>query len=212
MANIKRDQFSAESRTTPLKPRNADVRAREYLTKVEVRSVINAAKTVGRYPQRDALMILMTYRHALRAKEVCSLEWQQIDWDAKTILIKRAKGGVESLHFLGPDEVQALRKMQKEQRNDEKHPNSRWIFVTERGGAVDERTFRDLVVRAGNVAELEFPIHPHMLRHAKGFELAQKGTDTRAIQHYMGHKNISSTVVYTALDPSRFRDFCRDDL
>jgi len=49
-----------------------------------------------------------------------------------------------------------------------------------------------------------------MLRHACGFKLANQGVDTRALQHYLGHKNIQHTVRYTELSPDRFRDFWRD--
>ena len=69
---------------------------------------------------------------------------------------------------------------------------------------------RKLVARAGRKAKLGFPVHPHMLRHACGFALANAGHDTRAIQQYLGHKNIQHTVRYTELVPNRFRDFWRD--
>ncbi len=67
-----------------------------------------------------------------------------------------------------------------------------------------------LLTRAGDNARLGPPIHPHMLRHSTGFKLANDGQDTRAIQHYLGHKNIQHTVLYTQLAPSRFNDFWRD--
>src|SRR6516164_1218366 len=64
--------------------------------------------------------------------------------------------------------------------------------------------------RLGEAAKMPFPIHPHMLRHACGFKLANDGHDTRALQHYLGHKNIQHTVRYTELAPDRFKDFWRD--
>jgi site-specific recombinase XerD len=82
--------------------------------------------------------------------------------------------------------------------------------ANERGGPLTTRAVHKIVARAGEVAELTFPVHPHMLRHAKGYQLAQRGIDTRAIQGYLGHRDIKSTVVYTQLDPSRFRGFERD--
>jgi type 1 fimbriae regulatory protein FimE len=69
---------------------------------------------------------------------------------------------------------------------------------------------RKLVLRAGRAAGLAFPVHPHMLRHACGYKLANEGHDTRAIQHYLGHKNIQHTVRYTELSPARFKDFWKD--
>lgn len=62
-----------------------------------------------------------------------------------------------------------------------------------------------MVERAGIEAELGFPVHPHMLRHACGFALANKGQDTRALQAYLGHRNIQHTVRYTELSPGRFK-------
>jgi site-specific recombinase XerD len=66
-----------------------------------------------------------------------------------------------------------------------------------------------MVERAGVEAKLAFPVHPHMLRHAAGYALAAAGQDTRAIQGYLGHKNIANTVRYTELSPNRFKDFWR---
>src|SRR5215471_5127128 len=70
--------------------------------------------------------------------------------------------------------------------------------------------FHRLIQRLGEVAKMPFPIHPHMLRHACGFKLANDGHDTRALQHYLGHKNIQHTVRYTEMAPDRFKDFWRD--
>jgi type 1 fimbriae regulatory protein FimB/type 1 fimbriae regulatory protein FimE len=69
---------------------------------------------------------------------------------------------------------------------------------------------RKLVARVGEAAKLGFPVHPHMLRHACGYKLANEGHDTRAIQHYMGHRNIQHTVRYTELAPDRFSGFWKD--
>ena len=71
-------------------------------------------------------------------------------------------------------------------------------------------TVRKMVARAGAEAGLGFPVHPHMLRHAAGYKLANDGHDTRAIQHYLGHKNIQHTVRYTELAPNRFKGFWKD--
>ena len=73
-----------------------------------------------------------------------------------------------------------------------------------------DSTVRHIVKRAGKVARLPFPAHPHMLRHACGFYLANQGADTRAIQAYLGHRNISNTVIYTSLSPARFNNFWKD--
>jgi type 1 fimbriae regulatory protein FimE len=77
-------------------------------------------------------------------------------------------------------------------------------------GPMTTATVRKLFARAGELAKLPFPIHPHMLRHACGYKLANEGHDTRALQHYLGHKNIQHTVRYTELAPDRFKNFWRD--
>jgi site-specific recombinase XerD len=70
--------------------------------------------------------------------------------------------------------------------------------------------FHRLIQRIEEAAKMPFPIHPHMLRHACGFKLANDGHDTRALQHYLGHKNIQHTVRYTEMAPDRFKEFWRN--
>jgi type 1 fimbriae regulatory protein FimB/type 1 fimbriae regulatory protein FimE len=89
-------------------------------------------------------------------------------------------------------------------------PDSPYIFVSERGGPMTASNVRKLVARAGLAAKLPFSVHPHMLRHACGFKLANEGHDTRSLQHYLGHKNIAHTVRYTELKPDRFKSFWKD--
>jgi type 1 fimbriae regulatory protein FimE len=105
---------------------------------------------------------------------------------------------------LGGPEIRALRRLQRD------YPDTPYVFVTERKGPLTASTVRKLVARVGAAAKLGFPVHPHMLRHACGYKLANEGHDTRAIQHYMGHRNIQHTVRYTELAPDRFNGFWRD--
>lgn len=201
--------FSGKSKkdrqtSPPVKRKNIEKRSREYLTGAEVKLVIDAAKRVGRHGARDALLILMTYRHALRVGEVIDLKWDQVDFDHAKLHVNRLKNGDFSIHFLEGDEIRALRKLRRS------YPDSAFVFCSERQGPLSSNTVYKIVSRAGRLAELELSIHPHMLRHGKGFQLANKGEDTRAIQAYMGHKNIQHTVIYTQLDPSRFKGFGKD--
>ena len=80
---------------------------------------------------------------------------------------------------------------------------SPFVFVSEAG-------YRKMIARLGEAARFSFPVHPHMLRHACGYKLANDGRDTRALQHHLGHKSIQHTVRYTKLSSDRFRDFWRD--
>jgi type 1 fimbriae regulatory protein FimB/type 1 fimbriae regulatory protein FimE len=84
------------------------------------------------------------------------------------------------------------------------------VFTTERGGPLTTSGFGKIVARAGEEAGLGMPIHPHMLRHACGYYLANQGQDTRVIQAYLGHADIRNTVIYTELAPDRFRGFWKD--
>jgi type 1 fimbriae regulatory protein FimE len=85
-----------------------------------------------------------------------------------------------------------------------------YVFVSERKAPLCADAVRKIVGRAGREAGIEFPVHPHMLRHATGYKLANDGQDTRAIQHYLGHRNIQHTTRYTELAADRFKDFWRD--
>lgn len=182
----------------PRKPKNADVRPREYLRPDEVERLIDAAKSVGRYPARDSLLILLLWRHGLRVSEAIDLRWSAIDWDTAHLYVKRRKHGRDSNQPMDGRELRLLRALKRDSSGQP------WIFMSERGTPLNDDTVRKIVKRAGEVAEFDFPIHPHMLRHACGYALAAKGTDTRTIQDYLGHQNIQHTVRYTELAPGRF--------
>lgn len=202
------DSFSGKFQngrpTPPVKRPNIEKRSREYLTAPEVKMLVDAAKKVGRHGSRDALLILMTYRHALRVGEVVDLKWDQLDLDNAKMHVNRLKNGEPSVHFLEGDEIRALRKLRRA------YSESAFVFCSERQGPLSLNSVHKLVVRAGRLAGLELSVHPHMLRHGKGYQLASKGVDTRSIQAYFGHKNIQHTVLYTKLDPARFKGFGKD--
>jgi integrase len=162
-----------------------------------------AARKYGRYGHRDATMILITYRHGLRASEVCDLQWHQVELGAGRLHVRRAKRGTPSVHPMQGDEIRALRRLQREQ------PGGPHVFVSERGAPMTAKSFHTLISRLGERARMPFPIHPHMLRHACGYAPANAGHDTRALQAWLGHRNIQHTVRYTELAPDRFRDFWR---
>lgn len=193
-----------ENRTvTPTRLPNAAYRTREYLTDAEVARLIDVAKC-NRWGHRDATMILTCYRHGFRASELTDLRWDQIDFNTGNMSVRRAKKGSPATHPIRGDELRALRKLQREQ-----DPPSPFVFTSERGAPFGSTGFARLLERAGEAAKLGFKAHPHMLRHATGFALANRGHDTRALQAYLGHKNIQHTVRYTELSPDRFKDFWR---
>ena len=192
------------ARRPPRRRPNAEVRAREYLTDGEVARLIAAAGK-NRYGHRDATLVLIAYRHGLRAAELVTLRWEAIDFAHGRIHINRAKNGSPSVHPLSGRELRALRRLRREQE-----PQSPFVFTSERGAPFTTAGFRKTIARLGAAAKFEFPVHPHMLRHACGFHLANQGTDTRSLQAYLGHKNIQHTVRYTELSPTRFKNFWPD--
>jgi len=189
----------SNSKAPVRRPKNADVRSREYLTLDEVKRLRDAAKSAGRHGQRDYMLILVAYRHALRVSELVNLKWDQINFEEATIHINRSKNGKPSVQPIEGDELRALRELRRA------YPGSAFVFSSERKGPLSRFTVNDIIERAGKLAKITFQVHPHMLRHSKGFSLANAGHDTRAIQDYLGHKNISHTVRYTELAPNRLK-------
>jgi integrase len=188
----------------PRRRRNAEVRVREYLTDAEVAKLITAAG-FNRHAHRDATAILLGYRHGLRAVELVGLQWDAIDFGRGQIHVNRAKNGAPAVHPLLGRELRALRRLKRDQE-----PESPYIFTSERGAPFTTAGFRKMIARLGAAAGIGFPVHPHMLRHACGFHLANKGVDTRSLQAYLGHRNIQHTVRYTELAPTRFKGFWSD--
>jgi site-specific recombinase XerD len=188
---------------TPKRRPNGDLRTREYLTETEVERLMVKAKS-NRWGHRDATMVLVAYRHGLRVSELVDLRWDQIEFASAALHVRRVKQGTPSTHPIIGDELRALRRLQREQK-----PKSPFVFTSERGAPFTTAGFARMVERAGAEAKLGFKTHPHMLRHACGYALANRGHDTRALQAYLGHRNIQHTVRYTELSPTRFKDFWR---
>ena len=185
-------------------PKQKSTREREFLRPDEVEAMIKAARHVGRHPARDGAMILLMFRHGLRTAELTSLKWSQVDLKNGYLEVHRLKQGHDSVHPLRSPELRALRQLKRD------YPDTQYVFVSERKAPLSTRSVRAVVARAGQLAELPFSVHPHQLRHACGYYLASRGHDTRAIQDYLGHKNIHHTVRYTQMSPQRFENFWTD--
>ncbi|NNM58909.1 MAG: tyrosine-type recombinase/integrase [Legionellales bacterium] len=194
----------AKLNNPPRRQFNIDRRTREYLTASEIEKLRQAAREQGRHPHRDDMLILIMFRHALRASEIACLKWEQVDLAEGIIHVTRLKNGNPSSHPLRGVEIRGLRKLARE------YDNSIYVFVSERKAPLTTRSIHHIISRAGQHAELNLSVHPHMLRHSTGFHLANKGTDTRSIQGYMGHANIKNTVIYTELSPNRYKQFWTD--
>jgi type 1 fimbriae regulatory protein FimB/type 1 fimbriae regulatory protein FimE len=151
------------------------------------------ARKSSRYGHRDAVMILIAYRHGLRASELCDLQWSQVELTTGRLHVRRAKNGSPSVHPMQGDEIRALRRLQREQGR------SSHVFMTERDGPMTPKAFHALFGRIGARAKMQ----------CCGYALANAGHDTRALQAWLGHKNIQHTVRYTELVPDRFKNFWR---
>jgi type 1 fimbriae regulatory protein FimB/type 1 fimbriae regulatory protein FimE len=191
--------------TFPKRHQHRDVRSREHLTPPEVEKLRKAARSIGRHGDRNATMILLAYRHGLRVSELIHLRWDQLDLDQGLLHVRRVKHGVPSTHPLTGAEIRALRKLKR------LTGASAYVFLSERKGPLTDSSVRKMMAQAGERAGLGFPVHPHQLRHGCSSKLANDKQDTRAIQLFLGHRNIQHTVKYTELAAERFQDFWRDE-
>jgi type 1 fimbriae regulatory protein FimB/type 1 fimbriae regulatory protein FimE len=183
---------------------NAALRSREHLTEAEVERLMDAARK-NRWGHRDATMILTAYRHGFRPAELVDLRWDQVEFASGALHVRRVKRGTPSTHPILGDELRALRRLLREQE-----PKSPFVFTSERSTPFTSAGFARMIERAGVEAKFGFKPHPHMLRHACGYALANRSHDTRALQAYLGHRNIQHTVRYTELSPTRFKNFWRE--
>ena len=197
-------KLSAARRPAPPRKQKRSPSVRDYLRPDEVEAMVQAARKTGRHPVRDAAIILMMFRHGLRTTELVALRWHQVDLKAGYLDVHRAKRGHNAKHPLRGPQLRLLRELQRT------YADSPYVFVSERKAPLSPRSIREIVARVGKVAGLSFVPHPHQLRHACGYYLASCGHDTRAIQEYLGHKNIQHTVRYTAMAPHRFENFWND--
>src|SRR6516165_12597339 len=163
---------TAKRTVTPRRLPNHELRPREHLTEREVEKLIEVAKK-NRNGQRDAAIILICFRHGLRASEVCELQWSDVEFETATLHLRRAKNGATATHPLLGDELRGLRALKREAK-------SPFVFVSERGAPFSVAGFAKLIERTGVEAGMPFKCHPHMLRHACGYALANRGTDTRS--------------------------------
>jgi site-specific recombinase XerD len=188
----------------PRRRKNSELRTREHLTEREVEKLVEAARG-NRNGHRDATMVLIAYRHGLRASELVDLRWDQVSFSGAVLHVRRRKAGTPATHPLTGMELRALRRLKREQEP------SPFVFTSERGAPCSVAGFAAMLARVGKTAGLaSLRPHPHMLRHACGFKLANDGRDARSIQSYLGHKNIQHTVRYTEMSPNRFRGFWKD--
>lgn len=180
---------------------------RKHLVSAEVDRLISATKG-KRNEARDRCLLLLMFRHGLRVSEACGLNLSQVDIESRVLHVERLKKGLSTTHPLRLDEIRAIKAWLTERARMK--PETDAFFVSERRSPLSRKTAWLAIRNYGEHAGLSLPAHPHMLRHACGFALADQGADTRLIQDYLGHRNIQHTVIYTATNPARFERLWRE--
>jgi integrase len=187
----------------PRRRPNKELRAREYLTVEEMDRLLKAVKK-NRYSTRDYALLLLMARHGFRVSEAITLRRDQIDFATSNLAVRRLKNGSPSTHPLGGIEVRALRKLFRES------PPSAFVFVSNRGAPLTRSAVQKIFAKAGRDAGLSFRVHPHMARHHTGFALCNRDVNLRALQSWLGHKQVQHTTKYAELAPNKFRGFWDD--
>ena len=182
------------------------MRDRRHLVSAEVEKLLEAAKG-SRNAARDRCLLLLMFRHGLRVSEACGLKLAQVDIESRVLHVARLKQGLSTTHPLRSDELRMIKIWLTERAKMK--PETEAFFVSERRGPLSRKTAWVMIREYGRRAGLAVDAHPHMLRHACGFALADQGADTRLIQDYLGHRNIQHTVKYTATNPARFERLWR---
>ncbi|MGH9444136.1 MAG: tyrosine-type recombinase/integrase [Terriglobia bacterium] len=182
---------------------------RKHLTEREVLALIVAATETSRNPERDRCLLLLMYRHGFRVSEICSLPLDHVDIEDAVLHVKRLKRGLSTTHPLHAPELKAIKAWLKIRAQMKPPATVKTLFISEQRKPLHRSTVNLLLGNASRSASLPFAAHPHMLRHACGFALADQGADTRLIQDYLGHRKIEHTVKYTATNPARFERLWR---
>ena len=184
---------------------DAHERERDFLFKWEIDVLIEAAKG-GRHGLRDSLVVSLMFRHGLRASELCALRQVDVNLKASRLWVKRLKNGLATEQPLSGDELRLIRRYlrQREAGGTAELP---WLVINERGAPLTRKGVYYIITSAAQRAgQIGVHVHPHMLRHSTGHELANKGRDLRLIQDYLGHRDPKNTVRYTQTSAARFEN------
>lgn len=183
-----------------------DRNAKNFLTEVEMKKFLAAARK-GRHGVRNFCLMLIAYRHGFRVSELIDIRLKDLDLETGRLFVRRLKGSLSTHQPIEGDELRAIRAWLRER---ESYPNasSNYLFLSERG-MLTRQAINYLVEQIGKRAKYSFKVNPHMLRHSTGYYLANRGNDTRLIQDYLGHKNITHTIRYTRTAAHRFEGLWR---
>jgi type 1 fimbriae regulatory protein FimB len=184
----------------PLKIRKLAGTSMLYLEPSEVLSVLRAAKAKG---NREWAMILVAYKHGMRASEVCNLRLDDLDMRNGSIVIERLKGSLRTTQAVTEhrgepllNELKALRAWLGDRTAD----GSDFLFTSQKGGRLDRsqffRLFQTVATQAGIPSEKR---HPHVLKHSIASHLVSANVNLALVKQQLGHKSIGSTIRYVTM-------------
>jgi integrase len=183
---------------------NNHYRVREYLTEREIERLIKAAGS-NRYGHRDATMILLAFRHGLRASELASLRWEQVDLVHARLHVSRLKNGIPSVHPLTGSELRALRRLQREQTP------GRYVFMSERGAPMSAVGFRRMVTRLGKAAKSHLACTRTCFDTPAGSNLPTMATTRARSSTTSGIRTSNTPFATPSCPPTGFGTFGRID-
>jgi type 1 fimbriae regulatory protein FimB len=169
--------------------------SRKALTPEEIIKVLRIASK----SKRNLAMILLAYRHGMRASEVCELRLSDLDLKNGQITIRRLKGSLTTTQPLSDHPGQPLLSEKRVLRAwlAERRDLSDFVFTSQKGGKIHRtqffRMFQSVAERAGLPADRR---HPHCLKHALGFSLVASNVHLTIVKQALGHKSIASTAIY----------------
>lgn len=184
------------------------VNRRKYLTKEEVLAMLDSALQ-DKHGIRNHCLIFMAFRHGFRISELLSITLSDIDMMSKQIYVKRLKNGFSTIHPFDDSEQEVIENWITVRDSYSSSKESDLLFVTDRNSNLSRKQAWQIIKKCGISSNLKISPHPHMLRHACGYALANEGADTRLIQDYLGHRNIRHTVRYTQGNSERFLEVMR---
>lgn len=172
-------------------------RRMDFLGEAEITTLLEAARK-SRHGVRDHLLILMMYRHGLRASEAIALRREDVNLKEARMWIQRLKNGLSVEQPIAGDELRSLKRWLVTRRD-----HLPWLFISERVQPFTRQAINYIFATTAARAGLA-KVHPHMLRHSCGFSLANRGYDLRLIQDYLGHRDPKHTEHYTRVAARRF--------